>query len=51
MQNHPPVTSRFWLNAAIVAGRLEEHHLTHGGFADSLGISWSYLLLSHPDHP
>ncbi len=42
MQNHPPVTSRFWLNAAIVAGRLEAHHLSHGDFADSLGLSRSY---------
>lgn len=42
MQNHPPVTSRFWLNAAVVPGRLEAHHLTHGEFADSLGLSRSY---------
>ncbi len=42
MQNHPPVTSRFWLNATIVAGRLEAYHLTHGDFADSLGLSRSY---------
>ena len=42
MQNHSPVTSRFWLNATIVAGRLEAHHLSHGDFADSLGLSRSY---------
>lgn len=42
MSNHPRLTSRFWLNAAIVASRLEERHLNHGELADELGLSRSY---------
>ncbi|MEZ4323487.1 MAG: helix-turn-helix transcriptional regulator [Myxococcota bacterium] len=42
MVNHPVTTSRFWLNAATVVRRLEEHHLTHADFADTLGLSRSY---------
>ena len=42
MVNHPPATSRFWLNGATVVARLEERHLTHADLADALGLSRSY---------
>lgn len=42
MVNQPVTTSRFWLNAATVVARLEEHHLSHADFADTLGLSRSY---------
>lgn len=42
MSNQPRRTSMFFLNASIVSARLEERHLTHGDFADELGLSRSY---------
>lgn len=47
MNNHAPRTSRFWLNAAVVAARLEERNMNHGNLADEIGLSrsyWSQLL-------
>lgn len=47
MDNHSAATSRFWLNATIVAARLEERHLTHADLADALRLSrfyWSQLI-------
>lgn len=47
MNNHPPTTSRFWLNGDVVAARLEERNMNHGDLADELGLSrsyWSQLL-------
>ncbi len=42
MNNQAPRTSRYWLNAAAVAARLEERHMNHGHMADELGLSRSY---------
>ena len=42
MVNQPAAASRFWLNAATVVARLEEHHLTHADHADAIGLSRSY---------
>jgi hypothetical protein len=47
MNNHPPATSRFWLNGPVVAARLEERNMNHGNLADEIGLSrsyWSQLL-------
>ena len=47
MSNHMPTTTRFWLNAPVVAARLEERHMNYGDLADELGLSrsyWSQLL-------
>ena len=42
MSNHPPATTRFWLNAVVVSARLEERHMNQGDLADELGLSRSY---------
>jgi transcriptional regulator with XRE-family HTH domain len=45
--NRPSRSTTFWLNASIIAARLEERHLPHRAFADALGVSrsyWSQLL-------
>lgn len=47
MGNRLPATTRFWLNATVVAARLEERYMNHGDLADELGLSrsyWSQLL-------
>ena len=42
MPLRPRLAARYWLQADVVRERLEQRHLTHSDFADTLGLSRSY---------